>query len=278
MNVNDGRTINSISVLMPVLNGEQFIRQALDSVLAQPLAAEILVIDNGSSDDTLEILSDYVKRDSRVKLLHCTEKGVSKALNTGLDHANGTLIARLDSDDKMSPQRLKRQLQIIENHPDVVLVSSQIAYIDSEGTEIGKSKYPVGRLTLLRHFLLRNPVAHPSVMFRKEIAARAGNYSPEFEGSEDLDLWIRMLNYGSIFSSEELLTSYRVHENQVTVRNNLYETELKLRFKYLRKILVGPINYSIFSLLQLLRITDLILMRSKLIAFLRRIIKSRVRR
>lgn len=268
----------SISVLMPVLNAEQFIRQALDSVLAQPIASEILVVDNGSSDRTLEILNNYLTRDSRVKVLHCTEKGVSKALNAGLALATGTLIARLDADDKMSPERLENQFRVMQDHPEVALVASQIIFINSEGVETGRSKYPIGKLTLLRNFLFRNPVAHPSVMFRKEIADRAGNYRPEFEGAEDLDLWIRILNLGEIFASEEFLTSYRVHENQVTVKNNLYGTEFDLRLKYLKEFYKGPINLSIFSILQLLRIIDLLLMRSKVVALIRKRLKARIAR
>ena len=278
MAANNELSKDSISVLMPVLNGERFIKEALDSVLAQPLAAEILVVDNGSSDGTLEILNNYLARDSRVKVIHCTEKGVSKALNAGLTFATGTLIARLDADDTMSPERLENQLRLMHDHPKVALVSSQIIYINSEGVETGRSKYPIGKLTLLRNFLLRNPVAHPSVMFRKDIAESAGNYRPEFEGAEDLDLWLRILNLGEIFASEEFLTSYRVHENQVTVKNNLYGTEFDLRLKYLKEFYKGPVSRSIFSILQLLRIIDLLLMRSKVVALIRKRIKARLTR
>ncbi|MFM6842130.1 MAG: glycosyltransferase family 2 protein [Candidatus Planktophila sp.] len=269
---------NSISVLIPVLNGEQFIGQALDSVLVQPLASEILVVDNGSSDGTLEILNNYITKDSRVRVLHCTERGVSKALNVGLALANGSLIARLDADDKMSPERLEYQLRVMQEHPEVALVSSQIIFINSEDIEIGRSNYPSGKLTLLRNFIFRNPVAHPSVMFRKEIVELAGNYRSEFEGAEDLDLWIRILNLGDIFSSEEFLTYYRVHENQVTVKNNLYDTEFTLRLKCLKEFYRGPIKRSIFSILQLMRIVDLLLMRFSAVALLRKSFKARIKR
>jgi hypothetical protein len=178
----------------------------------------------------------------------------------------------------MSPQRLENQLKLMVSQPNTSLVSSQIMYINSKGSEIGRSKYPVGKLTLLKHFLLRNPVAHPSVMFRKEAAEKAGNYRPEFEGSEDLDLWIRILNYGEIFSSQDFLTFYRVHENQITVKNNLYGAEFELRFKYLKNIFKGPIRHSIFSFLQVIRLVDLLLMRSKFIAFIRKRIKTRITR
>lgn len=278
MTVNNELSKDSISVLMPVLNGERFIKEALDSVLVQPLAAEIIVVDNGSSDRTLEILNNYTKIDSRIKVLPCAEKGVSNALNKGLAYATGTLIARIDADDKMSPERLESQLRLMQGHPEVAVISSQIIYIDSDGIENGKSKYPGGSLTLHRHFLLRNPVAHPSVMFRKEIVERAGGYRPEFEGSEDLDLWIRVLDFGEILASEEFLTFYRVHENQITVKTNLYGAEFGLRLKYLKEFYKGPINRSSFSILQLIRIFDLLLMRSKVVALVRKRIKARFTR
>jgi glycosyltransferase involved in cell wall biosynthesis len=276
MTVEVARGKDSISVLIPVLNGEKFIREALDSVLAQSLASEIIVIDNGSIDGTLEIIHYYVENNPRVKLLQCSEKGVSKALNTGLVNANGTLIARLDADDKMSLDRLDKQLKVMEDNPNLALVSSQIVYMNSDGIEIGRSKYPVGRLKLLKHFILRNPIAHPSVMFRKEAAEKAGNYRSEFEGCEDLDLWIRILRYGNIFSINDCLTYYRVHKNQITVRGSLYDAELKLRILYLKEFFREPIYLSLFSILQLVRIIDLTLMKSKVIAQLRRRIKSRI--
>ena len=276
MAVNNELSKDSISVLMPVLNGERFIKEALDSVLAQPLAAEIIVVDNGSSDGTLEILNNYTKIDSRIKVLSCAEKGVSNALNKGLAYATGTLIARIDADDKMSPERLESQLRLMQDHPEVAVVSSQIILINSEGVETGRSKYPIGNLTLLRNFLFRNPVAHPSVMFRKEIAESAGNYRPEFEGAEDLDLWIRLLNLGEILASEEFLTSYRVHENQITVKTNLYGAEFGLRLKYFKEFYKGPNKHSVFSILQFLRLIDLILKRSNVVAHIRKKIKARI--
>lgn len=276
MTVEVERSEETISVLIPVLNGEKFIREALDSVLAQSLASEIIVIDNGSTDGTLEVIDHYVHIDPRVKLLQCSEKGVSKALNTGLVNANGTLIARLDADDKMSLDRLEKQLKVMEENPDFALVSSQIFYMNSDGIEIGKSRYPVGNLTLLNHFVFRNPVAHPSVMFRKDSAEKVGNYRTEFEGCEDLDLWIRILRHGKIFSMSDFLTYYRVHENQITVRSNLYDNELHLRFLYLKELFRLPLNLSLFSILQLFRIIDLFLMRSRVVAQLRRKIKSRI--
>jgi glycosyltransferase involved in cell wall biosynthesis len=276
MAVTAERKVESISVLIPVLNGEKFIREALDSVLAQPLASEVIVIDNGSSDGTLEIIDDYVDIDPRVKLLRCSEKGVSEALNTGLVNANGTLIARLDADDKMSSDRLEKQLKVMEENPNLALVSSQIVYINSDGIEIGKSKYPVGYLELLKNFVFRNPVAHPSVMFRKDKAEKVGNYRTEFEGCEDLDLWIRIQSQGEIFSINDFLTYYRVHENQITVRGNLYDAELKLRILYLKELFRLPVKYSLFSVLQLFRIFDLLLMRSRVLVQLRRKLKSRI--
>jgi len=276
MTVEVQRREETISVLIPVLNGEKFIREALDSVLAQLLASEIIVIDNGSTDGTLEVIDHYVHIDPRVKLLQCSEKGVSKALNTGLANANGTLIARLDADDKMSLDRLEKQLKVMEENPDLALVSSQIAYMNSEGIEIGRSRYPVGNLTLLNHFVFRNPIAHPSVMFRKDSAEKVGNYRTEFEGCEDLDLWIRILRHGKIFSMSDFLTYYRVHENQITVRSNLYDKELHLRILYLKELFRLPLNLSLFSILQLFRIIDLFLMRSRVVSQLRRKIKSRI--
>ena len=176
----------------------------------------------------------------------------------------------------MALDRLEKQLIVMKNNPDLALVSSQIVYIDSYGIEIGRSRYPIGNLTPLKHFVFRNPVAHPSVMFRKETAEKVGSYRTEFEGCEDLDLWIRIQRQGVIFSMNDFLTYYRVHENQITLRSNLYDAELRLRILYLKELLKSPINHSLFSIMQLFRIIDLLLMKHRVVVQLRRKLKSRI--
>ena len=204
--INTDKGPESVTVLIPVLNGQDYIRDAINSVLIQSEVIEILVIDNGSSDDTNQILSSYCRTDNRVKVIVCHERGVANALNLGLAQASGTLIARLDADDMMSSSRIQKQLKLISRNSEIALVASQISYIDSDGMSIGKSKYPSGEMKLFKNFLFRNPIAHPSVMFRKDYALSSGGYNPNYEGAEDLDLWIRMFQYGKIVVSPEYLT------------------------------------------------------------------------
>jgi glycosyltransferase involved in cell wall biosynthesis len=268
ININSGP--GSVTVLIPVLNGQEFIRDAMDSVLMQPEVTEVLVIDNGSNDDTIKILASYCLSDNRVKVLVCHERGVANALNFGLTQANGSLIARLDADDVMNSSRIHKQLQTMNSNSEIVLIASQITFIDSKGAVTGKSKYPIGEMGLFTNFLFRNPIAHPSVMFRKDIAISSGGYNPIYEGAEDLDLWLRMIQYGKFLVSPECLTFYRVHAKQVTVKNNLYTFEFRLRLNIFSRPISNTLRMRFFSFLQILRLCDLLIMKVSFLKNIRR--------
>jgi len=263
----------SVSVLIPVLNGEKFLASALESVLTQSKVTEIIVVDNGSSDTTLGIIDNYVRLDSRVKVYNCHRLGISHALNLGLSVAKGKFIARLDADDMMAPDRIESQLNLLRNNPKIVLLASQIRYIDEEGIGLGISKYPRGRLSLLKHFVFRNPIAHPSVVFQKEAALLAGGYNPVYEGAEDLDLWIRISSLGDIFVSSDILTLYRRHQDQVSFKNNNYESEFKLRLDYFLRRVSSKNHGWVFASMQLFRLVDLASTRVPLLAKARNLIK-----
>lgn len=263
----------SVSVLIPVLNGERFLQSALDSVILQSKVTEIVVVDNGSSDKTLHILDSYKRLDSRIKVYECPLRGISNALNLGLSVANGNFIARLDADDVMTPHRIELQMNLFRDNPEIVLLASQIGYIDEGGMGLGISKYPNGRLSLMKHFVLRNPIAHPSVIFKKEAALLAGGYNPAYEGAEDLDLWIRISSLGDIFVSSEILTLYRKHQEQVSFKNNNYKSELKLRLDYFLCRISSKNHGWIFSAMQLLRLIDLASTRIPLLVKARHFVK-----
>ena len=267
------KSSESVSVLIPVLNGERFLSSALESVLIQSKVTEIVVVDNGSSDNTLRIIDRYARLDSRVKVYKCHKLGISNALNLGLSVANGKFIARLDADDLMAPNRIESQMNFLRNNPEILLLASQIRYIDEEGVNLGVSKYPSGKLNLLKHFVFRNPIAHPSVVFQKEAALLAGGYNPEYEGAEDLDLWIRMGSLGDIFVSSEILTLYRIHQEQVSLKNDNYRSEFKLRLNYFLGRTSSKRHGWAFSSMQLLRLVDLASTRVTLLAKARNIIK-----
>jgi glycosyltransferase involved in cell wall biosynthesis len=262
-----------VSVLIPVFNSEKYLSACLDSVFKQDSNFEIILVDNGSTDKSLEIATRFADNDERLKIFHCPQKGVANALNMGLDFCTAHYVARLDSDDLMLPGRLKAQAGVFLSEPNTVLASSQIQYIDSNGIVTGVSSYPVGFLNRSYLFGLMNPIAHPAVMFKLSKVRELGGYDPKFEGAEDLDLWIRLASSGNVISQGEILTQYRIHDNQVSNRNDLYKRELHYRVRNIRKILLlRPNAFMLFLILG--HIFSLITLRSNLLRKFRRFVKK----
>ncbi|MGP9811530.1 glycosyltransferase [Rhodopseudomonas sp. NSM] len=205
-----------VSVILPVRDGQRWLREAVDSVLAQTLTdLELLVIDDGSTDATPAILDEARGRDPRVVVLRQQREGLVAALNRGLAQARAPLIARLDADDIALPDRLARQCDYLQAHPDVVLLGGWAEIIDEHGASRNKQMRPspVGlRETLAK----KSPFIHPTVMFRTEAARRVGGYRAAFEAGEDYDFWLRLADIGEIAILPEVLIRYREHGGSVT--------------------------------------------------------------
>ena len=267
----------NVSVLIPVFNGDRYLVQTLDSVLNQPHVDEIVIVDNGSTDQTVEIITRYANSNSRIKLIFCGERGVANALAYGLRFTKNEFVARIDADDVMEPERIARQVDQLIGDPNLALVASQITYINDRSEVIGVSRYPIGALSLNRNFAFRNPLAHPSVMFRKSVIQSVGGYRSDFEGAEDLDLWIRVARKHPVFVDNLPMTRYRSHPSQISNTSNLYKSELHLRFR----ILIcknGWLSQDIlFRLLQFARILDLASMNVTCLRRFRIVVKKRIR-
>jgi len=240
---------SEVTVIIPNLNGAQYLNDSIKSVINQDYPCEILVIDNGSTDSSLQILKELHKNFSNVNFLVEPRKSISMALNLGISKAKTEYIARLDSDDVMVENRISSQLKQIKYRDDIILVGSNIILIDENGHDIGIRKYPSEDYKIKNALIYKNPIAHPAVLMKRKYVLACGGYNPRFDGVEDLDLWLRLKEYGAFCSAELPLTKYRIHQNQETQKSNLYRKELKLRFEYLR---VNPIRLKISTLLRLL--------------------------
>ena len=190
-----------VTVLMPVYNRERFVDEAIRSVLEQDLdGLELVLVDDGSTDRTPEILGRWAERDARVVLVRSpANRGIPAALNLGLRHARAPYIARLDSDDVMLPGRLARQAEVLDRHREVVLVSCAYELMDVDGNPLGvwRGEEPHEVVTFLLNFF--NIVGGGGqVMFRRDEVLEEGGYAEEFPSSEDYDLWVRLLRRGRI--------------------------------------------------------------------------------
>jgi len=212
-------TTPAVTVLMPVRNGERWLEQSLRSVALQTIHDfEFLIVDNGSTDRTPEILARACAGDQRFIALREPHRGIVPALNTGLAAARAPLIARLDADDMALPNRLERQLDFMSCHPEVGLLGSWADVIDTRGKVYGHRRPLTGHDDLVRILKFSNPFIHPAVMFRTELVRRLGGYRAAFEVSEDYDLWLRMSEVTVLANLPEPLVFYRLHAGNLMFR------------------------------------------------------------
>ena len=184
-----------ISVISGVYNGTDcpHFRESIESILGQSFSDfEFIICDDGSTDNTPKVLSEYEKRDRRVKIIRNERNlGLAAALNRCIELSNGEYIARHDLDDYSAKERLKKQLSYLEEHGEVGLLGTGVWLFDECGVW-GKEIMP--RRVLKEDFLFNNPYKHGSVMFRRSELVRAGGYrvAKETLRNEDYDLFMRM--------------------------------------------------------------------------------------
>ena len=217
-------TTPRVSVVMPIYNGAAFLALSIDSVLAQTMPDfELILIDDGSTDGTADIIRHYAARDARIVPSTKPNSGIAETLNRGLGAARAEWIARLDSDDLMVPQRLERQLAFVAANPDLIAAGSYYEIIDPEGSSHG-TRLPLPRTRDELHGFLaaREPLSflHPSMVFRRQAALDLGGYDKQTEPAEDVHLFARMLATGApILIQPEVLLHYRVHSNAISARS-----------------------------------------------------------
>lgn len=206
-----------ISVVMPVWNGERYLREAVESILNQTFREfEFIILDDGSTDRTPEILAEFAARDSRVRVIRLAHEGIVIALNRGVAEAKAQWIARMDADDVARPERLARQWEALRNNPEAVLCHTHIHII-------GDPKYvtPAGRFIRTKALLalrlcFQCPIVHPTVIFSKAAFIECGGYVPEERHAEDYGLWGRLLMMGEVIGCAEPLLDFRVHADSIS--------------------------------------------------------------
>lgn len=210
---------------MPVWNGERHLREAVDSILNQSFAdLELLVVDDGSTDATPEILRSYA--DPRLQIHRLEHAGIVVALNHGLAHARSEWVARLDADDISLPHRLETQWQALRRNPQAVLCHTDVAFIKEGGEPVGHARLPRTRSFTALRLCHQCPIVHSTVLFKKEIALAVGGYLPEERHAEDFSLWGRMLERGKFIGLPEKMVRFRLHPQSVSRQNLVTQTAL----------------------------------------------------
>lgn len=215
--VTEKRVSPRVTVLMPVYNASSYVRGALESILNQTYRDfEFLIIDDGSSDQSVQVISSYHSPCIRF----CTNDqnlGVTHTLNKGLDLARGEYIVRMDADDISLPKRLERQVAFMDSNPEVGVCG---AWVETFGESVGIWSYPTAPEDVRVHLLFHSTLAHPTVCLRREAFMKYGLlYDERYPHAEDFQLWQRASTYFQIANLGEVLLRYHVRSNSISRAN-----------------------------------------------------------
>lgn len=216
------------SVVTPAYNAEKYIAQAIESVQAQGFETwEMIIVDDGSTDGTLEVIQQYANSDARIKVVQNNHGGVSEARNTGIKLAKYEWIALLDADDAFCRNKMKKQFEASEKDPDVILWGTFAYNIGEEGKIFDVNEDgPPSRDAF--HKIQRNAgmvsLKNSSALFRASSFRLLGGFDSQYDSTEDAELWNRMAEIGTVLVIPEPLILYRFHLQSLSVR--------KMRFQY----------------------------------------------
>ena len=233
-----------ISVIIPVYNAETTVAKTLETVRAQSFQPlEIIVINDGSTDGTLEI----VRRQEGIKLLDLPHRGIVPALNDGLAAASGDYIARMDADDLCHSERIKQQAAFLDRHPEIGIVGCRVKFGGDRINQTGYATYVDWINTLVKsedlalNRFIESPLAHPSVMFRRELVDRFGAYR-DGPFPEDYELWLRWMAHGvNAAKVDQELITWNDPPNRLSRTDErysieaFYETKAEYLFQWLKK-------------------------------------------
>lgn len=208
-----------VSVVMPVFNGEFYLKEAIDSILAQSFKNfELILINDGSTDDTGEIIKSY--SDKRIVLVqNMNNLGITKSLNIGIKHVRGDYIARMDADEISHFDRFEKQVAFLEKNLDVCVCGTLTKTI---GKPIETTwMYPLDHESIKASLLFHCCLVHSSVMFRSRILTENNIfYSENYPYAEDYELWVRLSKITKIANLDEVLIRYRIHNNSIGEKHN----------------------------------------------------------
>lgn len=237
-----------LSILMPVYNSEITIKDTILSIVNQNHKDyEILIIDDYSNDNTINIIQEI--KSNKIRVLKSNRKGLVNALNTGIDYCDCEYIIRMDSDDISRQERLSVQEEILDKNKNIITVGSNIEFFC--GSE-GLSNYPITNKQC-KDFLLTSPCfAHPTVAIRRATLSKYNiKYKNEYQYAEDYKLWCDLAEYGSFINISKPLLSYRVHKNQISTKKNIIQRNIHTRISHENLLSIG-VNTSFDDLYKIL--------------------------
>lgn len=227
-----------ISVIMSVYDGQSCLLEAVESILNQTFKDfEFIIIDDGSTDRTPEILKEYARKDERIKIITNPKNiGLTKSLNQAIKEAKGKYIVRMDADDISLPERLEQQIEFMRKNPEAGLLGTTYYEMNLKGEIVGDKFFPTSNKKLKKVLIKYNPFFHASVMIRKEILDRIGLYNENIPKAQDYDLWFRIAKDYKI-ANLPLPLMKRRYGGEKTLRgeNQQLKWAIRIRMKYIKK-------------------------------------------
>lgn len=245
-----------VSVVMSAYNGAQYLPETIESILSQEqVDLELIVVNDGSTDDSRALIENYSRCDSRVKVIYQGNRGLTRALITGCTAAQGKYIARHDVGDVSRPQRLALQTAALDANVDVSFVSCWTEFWGPEWEYLylvkGTDRTSIASYVLSeieRHGVIDGPTHHGSVMFRRDLYLRAGGYRAEFYYGQDWDLWYRLAELGKFQTIEKALYNARVLPNSISVMDKARQKSIsKLSLAALQRRQKGTSEESVLN-------------------------------
>ncbi len=232
--------MTKVSIIIPVYNGEKYLSETLDSIIGQIFTDwEIVAVNDGSTDNSHTILQEYKsKLGSKMKIIDQENSGVSVARNVAIDNSEGRYFAFIDSDDVWLPEKLEKQIAILDDNPDVALVYSDLLDLVRENTNTRKQilNKKLHRGHIFEPLFYFNFIPLSSVVVKKEIIEKYGNFDAHYKIIQDYDLLLRIAEDNVIDYVDESLLLYRIHENNISGNVERKEREnLELIQKWLQR-------------------------------------------
>jgi len=202
---------------MSVYNGERYLQESVESILNQTFPDfEFIIIDDGSTDSSGEILQDYAQRDNRIRVVSRTHLGLAESLNRGISLARGEWIARQDADDISDHDRLRSQVEFLQANPTVGILGTVVKIIDKEGNVVGIIEHELKNGDIRFRLLRDNSLTHGSVMFSRSVFEKVGGYDEDIEYTQDYDLWCRMSRHTDLANLPLSLYAWRDLETNIS--------------------------------------------------------------
>jgi glycosyltransferase involved in cell wall biosynthesis len=234
-----------VTVLMTAHNAERFIDLAIESLVKQTYSRlEIIIVDDGSTDQTPQKITAWTKKDGRIRAFYLPQNcGPSLASNFGLTQAQGEYLARMDADDIAFPDRLEKELDFLLNHPEVVIVGGQCLLIDEAGEIFGEKRFPLEHAAIYRSLFKMNPIQHPTCLINCRLLPEGRVfYHNHSILAHDLELIFELAQFGRLANLSEPILYYRQIPTSLSLRNpkETFRATFAIRHKALRAYQYRP--------------------------------------